>query len=297
MLPNLLVVGAMKSGTTSLHHYLSLHPEIFMSEDKEPTFFTAEKNWNRGVSWYSSLFPTDKPVRGESSPDYTKYPAIQGVPARIHSVVPDVRLVYLVREPVERIVSHYIDAYSFGRVHKPINRELANFEDHHFVNCSRYYMQLEQYFEYFDSDGMLVITSEELRGRREATMRKAFAFLGVDASFTAPEFGVVLYTAEEKRRNTRLGYFLLRIGDRVRHSALRPYLSPKLMAPIRTLNARTARPIPRPELDPSLRSELVDYLRPDVERLRSLTKNPLLDWQSFRDESHQETAFRGRSVG
>jgi len=281
MLPNLLVVGAMKSGTTSLHHYLSLHPEIFMSEDKEPTFFTVEKNWNRGVSWYSSLFPADMPVRGESSPDYTKYPAISGVPARIHSVVPDTRLIYLVRDPIERIVSHYIDAYSFGRVHKPIDRELVNFEDHHFVNCSRYYMQLEQYFEYFDSDRMLVITSEELLEEREATLRRIFEFLGVAASFTAPEFAEVHYTAQEKRRSTRLGYVLVSTGERVRRSSLRPYLSPRLMAPIRALNARTGRPIRRPPLDPSLRRELVDFLRPDVERLRTFTNSPFSDWHAF----------------
>jgi hypothetical protein len=281
MLPNLLVVGAMKSGTTSLHHYLSLHPQIFMSEDKEPTFFTVEKNWHRGVSWYSSLFETDRPVRGESSPDYTKFPAIAGVPKRIHSVVPDARLVYLVREPVERIVSHYIDAYSFGRVHKPIDRELANFQDHHFVNCSRYHMQLEQYLEYFEADRILVITSEELRHQRDATMRAVFQFLEVDPSFSSPGFGEVLYTAEEKRRNSRLGYVLLSIGDKVKRSSLRPYLSPKLMAPIRRLNARTARPIPCPELGESLHRELVDYLRPDVERLRVLTNNPFSGWRAF----------------
>lgn len=281
MLPNLLVVGAMKSGTTSLHRYLSLHPQIFMSEDKEPAFFALEKNWHRGVPWYSSLFETDKPIRGESSSDYTKFPAIGGVPERIHSVVPDIRLVYLVREPVERIVSHYIDAYSFGRVHKPIDDELTNFQGQHFVNCSRYYMQLERYLEYFEADRILVITSEELRAVRVATMRAVFEFLGVDPSFSSPAFKDVLYTAEEKRRHARLGYVFLGIADKVRRSSLRPYLSPKFMAPIRTLNRRTARPIPRPELDASLRRELVDYLRPDVERLRAFTGNPFAEWQAF----------------
>jgi hypothetical protein len=281
MLPNLLVVGAMKSGTTSLHHYLSLHPQIFMSEDKEPTFFTVERNWHRGVPWYSSLFETDKPIRGESSTDYTKFPAIGSVPERIHSVVPDTRLVYLVREPVERIVSHYIDAYSFGRVHKSIDDELTNFQDHYFVNCSRYYMQLEQYLEYFEADRILVITSEELRAVRDATMRAVFDFLGVDPSFSSPAFEDVLYTAEEQRRNARLGYFFLSIADKVRRSSLRPYLSPKLMAPISAFNRRTARPIPRPELAASLHRDLVDYLRPDVERLRAFTGNPLAEWESF----------------
>lgn len=282
LLPNLLVIGAMKSGTTSLHHYLSLHPEVFMSEDKEPRFFNVEQNWQRGVPWYSSLFQTNLPVRGESTPDYTKYPAIAGVAQRIHSVLPDVRLVYLVREPVERIVSHYIDAYSFGRVHKPIDQELANFREHHFVNCSRYHLQLEQYLAYFDRDRILVITTDELKQHPNATMRTIFKFLGVDPSFTSPAFEKIHYRAEEMRRNTRVGYVLLGMVDYVRRSALRPYLSPKLMAPIRALNTRTARPIPRPELDPVLRQQLVDHLRPDVERLRVLTNKSFSNWRAFR---------------
>lgn len=278
MLPNLIVIGAMKAGTTSLHYYLSLHPEIYMSEDKEPSFFTIEKNWHRGVSWYSSLFPTDRAVRGEASPDYTKFPAIGGAPKRIHAVVPDTRLIYLVREPIERIVSHYVDAYSFGRVHKPIDRELEDFSNHHFVNCSRYHMQLEQYLEYFDPSQILVITSEELREERQRTMRAVFEFLRVDPLFASPEFAQMLYMAEDKRRKTRLGYAFLAVVETVRRSRLRPYLSPKLMAPVSTLNARMSRPIPRPKLEAKLRDELADYLRPDVERLRALTGKPLADW-------------------
>jgi hypothetical protein len=278
MLPNLLVIGAMKAGTTSLHFYLSLHPEIFMSEDKEPTFFTVEKNWHRGAEWYSSLFPEAAPIRGESSPDYTKFPMISGVARRVHSVVPDARLVYLAREPIERIISHYIDAYSFGRVHQPIERELAEFENHHFVNCSRYHMQLEQYLEFFDTDRILVVTSEELSNERTATMSSVFEFLGVDPSFSSPEFEQVLYTADEKRRKSRLGYSLVALAENIRRSRLRPYLSPKLMQPIRVLNSRASHPITTPVLEGSLRDEIADCLRPDVERLRAFTGKPLSSW-------------------
>jgi hypothetical protein len=281
MRPNLIVIGAMKAGTTSLHHYLSLHPEIYMSEDKEPTFFTVEKNWHRGVSWYESLFPVDRPIRGEASPDYTKFPLITGVPERIHSVVPEARLVYLVRDPVDRIVSHYIDAYSFGRVHKPINEELADFENHHFVNCSRYHMQLERYLEFFAVDQIHVVSTDELRDDPEGTMRAVFTFLGVDPAFSSPEFERVLYTAEEKRRKTRLGYALVGLAEAVRRSRLRPYLSPRLMVPVHALNAMTGRPIQRPELDASLLHELVDYLRPDVDNLRALTHKPLAEWSAY----------------
>lgn len=279
MLPNLIVIGAMKAGTTSLHHYLSLHPEIFMSADKEPSFFTVEKNWDRGIDWYSSLFPTtDTKIRGEASPDYTKYPAIGGVAARIRAVLPDVRLIYLVREPLDRIVSHYVDAYSFGRIHKPIEQELADFESHHFVNCSRYYMQLEKYLEHFDRTRVLVITSKELREDRNATMKTVFGYLGVDTSFSTPEFANILYTGDEKRRKTRIGYALTRTVEQVGRSRIRPYLSPRLAKPVHAFNTLTGRRISRPELTGALRQEIADFLRPDVARLREFTGKPLADW-------------------
>jgi hypothetical protein len=75
MLPNLVVIGGAKCGTTSLHHYLSLHPEIFMSHPKELDFFIEEANWNKGIRWYESKFKAPgKVIRGESSPRYTRYP-------------------------------------------------------------------------------------------------------------------------------------------------------------------------------------------------------------------------------
>lgn len=275
----------MKAGTTSLHFYLSLHPEIFMSEEKEPTFFTTEKNWHRGVEWYSSLFETSLPLRGESSPDYTKFPAIDGVPRRIHSVLPDARMIYLVREPIERLVSHYVDAYSFGRVHQSIDRELANFETHHFVNCSRYSMQVEQYLEYFDADRVRVITTEELRSDPDATMRAVFEFLGVDVSFASREFSQILYPSAEMRRKTRVGYTLLNLSARVGRSQMRRFLSPRLMGPVRAVHARASRPIPRPELDERLYGELVECLRPDVARLRELTGRSFTAWRPFSDST------------
>ena len=74
MLPNLVVIGGAKCGTTSLHHYLSLHPEIFMSHPKELDFFIEEANWNKGIRWYESKFKAPgKVIRGESSPRYTRY--------------------------------------------------------------------------------------------------------------------------------------------------------------------------------------------------------------------------------
>ncbi len=74
MLPNLIVIGAQKCGTTSLHDYLGRHPEIRMSAEKELNFFQLERNWHRGVHWYEKQFPGGTAIRGETSPGYTYFP-------------------------------------------------------------------------------------------------------------------------------------------------------------------------------------------------------------------------------
>ena len=108
MLPNLIIIGAMKCGTSALHQYLDQHPDIAMSKEKELDFFIEDRNWRKGLDWYRSMFPDSGVVRGEASPDYTHYPAIPGVPERMHTVVPGAKLIYMVRDPVERMLSQYM---------------------------------------------------------------------------------------------------------------------------------------------------------------------------------------------
>ncbi len=112
-LPTYLIIGAAKCGTTSLHHYLGEHPKIQVARRKELSFFVDEPlprgEGHRGVEWYRSWFSPDFAVRGEATPAYTS--ARFGVtPERIRSVVPDVKLIVCVRDPVARAVSHYPQA-------------------------------------------------------------------------------------------------------------------------------------------------------------------------------------------
>ena len=114
-LPNLIVIGAQKCGTSVLHYYLSLHPEVSMSKPKELNFFIEERNWPRGVDWYTAHFDAEARVRGEASPNYTAFPQHQGVPERMASVVPDAKLIYMVRDPLERIAAHWVHNYAKRR--------------------------------------------------------------------------------------------------------------------------------------------------------------------------------------
>jgi len=186
-LPNLIIVGGLKCGTTSIHHYLGLHPEIQMSKPKELNFFVRELNWDLGLDWYASRFDSRFAVRGESSPHYTNLPRFDGAAERIREHCPDARLLYMVRDPIKRILSHWVHASGAGYETREMIPTLSE-PDSSYINRSKYWMQLQPYLERFDRSQIEVITQEELQTEREETMRRAFAFAGVEETFTSEQF-------------------------------------------------------------------------------------------------------------
>jgi hypothetical protein len=186
-MPNLIIIGGLKCGTTSIHHYLGLHPEIRMSKPKELNFFVEELNWDLGLDWYASRFDNRVAVRGESSPHYTNLPRFQGVAERIHEHCPNARLIYMVRDPIKRILSHWVHATGAGYETREMVATLSE-PDSSYINRSLYWMQLQPYLEHFDRTQIEIFTQEELQREREATMRKAFAFAGVDDGFRSEKF-------------------------------------------------------------------------------------------------------------
>jgi len=274
VLPNLIVIGAAKSGTTSLHEYLDLHPEISMSREKELNFFVEELNWSRGREWYERQFES-APVRGESSPAYTAYPLRSGVPERMAATLADVRLVYLVRDPIERIVSHYVHrALNWSDV-ATIAEALADPAVREWlVKPSCYWLQLEQYLEHFPREQVLVLDSDELRANRTETLVEVFRFVGVDDSFGTTQFAIAHNAETGRTKPTRIGRVstaLERTLGQARAQALRE------RAP-RALKARLRRAIDPPVLDDTVRAELAEELRPEVERLRAETGLPFSGW-------------------
>ncbi|MGH8968376.1 MAG: sulfotransferase domain-containing protein [Actinomycetes bacterium] len=199
-LPTFIVIGAMKAGTTSLYHYLRHHDEVFMPKVKELDFFVEEMNWSRGVDWYAQQFAgadAKAVARGEASTVYAKFPRYRGVPARMAAVVPDVRLVYVVRDPIERIRSHYRHRVAMGA--ETAGPDVALFENPIYLDYSRYALQVEQYLDHFPPGQLMVITSEALRSERAPTMRTVYAFLGVDPDFVAPVIGTEFYRTDQRR--------------------------------------------------------------------------------------------------
>src|SRR5262245_24405751 len=173
-LPNVIVIGAMKCGTSSMHTYLDAHPDIKMSRRKELNFFSHDHNWELGESWYERHFSSSARIRGESSPSYTKFPQIRDVPERMHELIPDVKIIYLVRDPIERILSHYMHSRETGRESRSIGAALAEFENNKYVDPSRYHLQLQRYLRFFLPTQILVVASEEMRSQRNKTLRSVF---------------------------------------------------------------------------------------------------------------------------
>src|SRR6202789_1776123 len=158
-LPSLVTTGGRKSGTTSIHHYFGLHPEIQMSKPKELNFFVTELNWDLGLDWYASRFDDRFKVRGESSPHYTNLPRYEGVAERIRTHCPDAKLIYMVRDPIKRILSHWVHATGAGYETRDMVEVLSD-PNNQYVNRSRFWMQLQPYLERFDHADIEVITQE-----------------------------------------------------------------------------------------------------------------------------------------
>lgn len=200
-LPDYLIIGAFKSGTSSLYEYLIQHPDIEPAITKQIHFF--DKYFERGLPWYKSCFPVNKIIQkkitGEATPYYLCHPL---APSRISKIIPNVKLIVLLRNPVDRAYSHYqmefsrnqenlsfedaIDAEDErlkGEVDKIIeNSEYVSkhFPNHAYLTSGIYYNQIKHWFDYFPKNQFLFIKSEEFNENPSLIYNKVLKFLGLD---------------------------------------------------------------------------------------------------------------------
>jgi Sulfotransferase domain len=281
-LPNLIIVGGLKCGTTSIHHYLGLHPEVHMSKPKELNFFARELNWDLGLDWYASRFDGRLPVRGESSPHYTNLPRFEGVPERIKEHCPDARLIYMVRDPIKRILSHWVHAGGAGYETRELVPTLSE-PDSSYVHRSLYWMQLQPWLELFDREQIEVITQEELQAEREETMRKAFRFAGVDESFTSEQFD-----REWEKSSAKQGDKYQVMEKLVKLPGLRSFDRnfDRLPESLRWLVEKVVHdpekpPAPKPELPEDLFETLRGRFREDVPALQEFAGREFAGWHEY----------------
>lgn len=295
-LPNLIIIGAMKCGTTSLHHYLNLHPEICMSREKELNFFIEERNWSRGIKWYKSHFLGQAKIYGESSPNYTRYPFFQGVSERMFSIIPEIKLIYILRDPIERIISHYTHFYSDGTENRSIEEALTELNNNFYLVRSQYFLQLEQYLKLFSDSNILIITSEELSNFPQITMKKIFQFLEVDYDFefklNIKSIGEVLkfgpaITSSSFNFNKKFHQSSIKTRKKIPGdspiittlSKIFASLSPEIRYHVEKIIYRPfSHKIELPKINDTLRERLREYLTEDISKLKEYTGYEFKEW-------------------
>lgn len=181
-LVHFVVIGAMKCGTTSLHHHLACHPALGLPPEKEVNFFFGEApggtgNLWRGTDWYRSRFPPGSLVRGEVSPGYTS-PDHAGVAARMAEAAPQAKLLYLVRDPLDRAVSQHRHHQRDGTEPRPLGEALTD-PHSHYVLRSRYAARLMPFLDHFSPDRIAVVELADLHGRTRKTLASICRFLEV----------------------------------------------------------------------------------------------------------------------
>jgi hypothetical protein len=177
-----VVLGAMKCGTTSLHHYLSEHPNVLLAPEKEMNFFFGSipgepGNLWRGMAWYRDRLPADGRLRGDVSPGYTS-PDHPDVAARIAAAAPDVKLLYLVRDPLARAVSQYRHHRRDGTEPRSLADALLDPAGHYLLR-SRYADRLRPFLEHFSASQVGVVEHEDLLHRTRDTVGSICRFLGI----------------------------------------------------------------------------------------------------------------------
>lgn len=296
-LPNFLVIGAAKSGTASLYHYLGQHPQVYVSRDKEPNFFAlegeklnycspeADKKINRWsvthVDAYRELFKevsTEKAI-GEASPLYLYSPK---APDRIQHYVPEARLIAVLRNPVERAYSSFMHLRRNGReTLDDFAQALGAEEDRiqsnwewiwHYKNMGFYHEQLKRYYETFDQEQIRVYLHEDLKKNPLGVLQDVYEFVGVDSSFV-PDMSLKYNVSGVPMSRTLYNFFK---EPHPIKDALKPLFPEKFR---RSLGMELrARMLAKPPLPTEIRGRLIEEYREDILKLEGLIQRDLSGW-------------------
>jgi Sulfotransferase family len=275
--PHFIVIGAMKSATTTLHEQLARQPGFLMSQPKEPNFFSDDAVYARGWCWYSAQFrqARESDLCGESSTHYTKLPVYPRTVARMVRDLPRIKLIYVMRHPIDRLMSHYVHEQTTGRI--TINVHEAVERHHELIEFSRYAMQLQPFLDAYGFKNILPVFFPRLVHHSQSELERIGRFLGHD--------GPLVWDTALKPQN--------RGWERMRPSPIRQAL---VQAPV--LSTLRQRMLPRnwseslkefwraeiepPVLQPDLIARLRDVFDADLAQLGSWL-GITLDCETFHD--------------
>jgi hypothetical protein len=278
-----IIIGAPKSGTTTLFYYLREHPRIFLPDDKEQPFFSKkdlfENGWDAFASRVFKDAPSDK-LWGKISPQYMTYPH---VPERIHQLMPEVKLIACLRNPVDRAFSHHrmniMRKTEERSISEVLSHQRNNPDSNTYLLCGQYGRILSDFVRYFPSDQLLVHFTDDLDKQPQLVMDSILKYLGLETGFTPANLGKRYNMGGEKQRFSNLIPAARNISVVRRLWKTIPEKNRRKLLFLFRFRMNTVAEKGKP-LPQEVRSELIDYYRNDVFELEKILRRKV-PWSEF----------------
>lgn len=293
MLPNFFILGTQKGGTTTLHHLLTQHPEIYLPSQKETKFFARDREWDKGTDFYESEYFSEvsgEPCVGEIDPDYMYTDIVLDRLLQTYPNFNQLKLIFILRNPIDRALSHYLMTYRRGQ--EPLSFEDAlkaeadriqgDFDEKiHFSYSSRgkYFEQISRFLQHTDANQILILFSDELNKDPLSVLQKIYNFLGVTIDFQ-PEGVSQHFHAATKPRFPLMRQILDRTGSLKKlfrvifpFVALRRRLKEKILDWNETGSYKS-----KPKMQSANRCELRSFLEDDIKQLEQFCDRDLSHW-------------------
>jgi len=280
------IVGAPKAGTTSLYHYLDEHPQVEMSSQKEPDYFSDKAIQEQGMYYgknrintlekYESLFAHKEGViYGEGSVSYLLY---ENVAEDIKKYNPGAKIIIMLRNPIDRAFSHYLMDYRLGLVSDSfediVNKKSKNKNAHLFyqqyIEVSEYAQQIQRYFNIFTRDNLLLIDYDDFKGDVSGTVDLVYDFLKVSTEFTADVNTKHNTFTMPKNKGIRFIYSFVFLRK------ILTFIFPKSL--VKNIKGLLFKADKKPELLEETRNQLKQFFSDDVRQLGGVLGKDYSKW-------------------
>lgn len=269
-----MMIGAQKCGTTNLAAQLATHPSVCFSRIKEPGFFNETADWRSVLPSYHALYDVaDGQLCGEASTMYTFLPEFPDTHLRLFEYNPDLKLIYIMRQPVNRVISHYSHNLVRGLVKD--GPETAVFDDPTYINRSRYATQIRPYLELFGHENVKLLVFEEYVANPDQTLSDLAGFLSLDETKFSE--------ADESSKHQTTGRTYLkhetmrRLVESNMFQSMRSYLPAAIRQPIRKRLSNQIEE--KPEFSDQLRKLIWRFVEDDVYGIEKIIGRQLLIWR------------------
>jgi hypothetical protein len=258
-----VIIGAMKSGTTSVHEILNKHSTVSMTKFKEPNFFNVYHH--KGLDWYLSLFKHGAEVTADASPNYTKSHRWPDTAKHLFDSFPNAKLIYIVRDPIDRIISHLHHDIHRDRL-KPRNVNETVLRDNEYLMTSSYFFQISCYLKYFKRESMLIVPFEWLRDEPNLFMDELADFMGINKINVSNK--LKFYSSEKK--------YLIKKFDWAK-ATLPPSLRTYYHRLFYLLSIKHSKPV----LEENIKHQLKRKLKTDIDQFKSLCNYDFPEWKTY----------------